>query len=172
MPVIEEEILTSSTFETDGISVVDTSDVKAEEQSGFFSVLENTITSRVNNGYNFQLESFFTDYKGLVESSNFVLHNWKNVENVPARLVSYSSCNVVLECLMDKEKRIYQERTFPASIFDEMELQEGKLFYLRLFERPSEMKLQVLDDPSLILEDDFPKSRLAEKYKSSRLFKR
>jgi len=105
-------------------------------------------------------------------SDRVVIQSWKNIENISARLLEYSDKQIVLECLIDKENGIYEERTFRPSLFDDYKLDIGKLFYLRFFERPHEIKMEVHDDPSLTSSDDFPKLEYVKTFKDSKLFRK
>ncbi len=113
-----------------------------------------------------------TSRERLSEYSDVVvIQGWKNVENISSRLIEHCDDNVVLECLIDREEGIYEEREFRSSLFTGYNLDIGNLFYLRIFERPNEIRIEIHDDPELTLKDDFPKLDFVEKYKSSRLFK-
>lgn len=105
-------------------------------------------------------------------SDAIFLERWKNVENISARLIEFYEDVVILECLIDRELGIYQEREFSASLFLEYELRIGDLFYLRVFERPSEMKLEIHNDPNLTFEKDFPKLDFKQLFNKSKLFKK
>ena len=106
-----------------------------------------------------------------IGTDRIVLKNWKNVSNISARLVEVLSDTIILECLIDKENKIYEEREFQSKLFEGYELKVGSLFLLRLFERQNEMKLQVYNDPELTLVDDFPKLEYYKSFKDSKLFK-
>lgn len=105
-------------------------------------------------------------------SDDVVIYNWKNIENISARLIDYSDIHVTLECLIDREYGIYEERDFRRSLFKDNDIVLGKLFYLRIFDRPNETKLEIHADPGLHLEKDFPKQIIAEKFKDSSFFKK
>jgi hypothetical protein len=100
-----------------------------------------------------------------------VLSGWKNIENIPSRLLENHEKSVILECLIDRENRTYEEREFKKSLFEGYDLQIGNLFYLRVFERPNELKIEVHDSPGLTSSDDFPKLDFESLIRSSRLFK-
>lgn len=104
-------------------------------------------------------------------SDRIVITSWKNVENISARLINSYDNSVILECLIDKETGTYEEREFRASLFDGYVLKQGNLFYLRVFERQNEIKLEIHDDPGLTRIEDFPKMDFVEKFSNSRLFK-
>jgi hypothetical protein len=101
-----------------------------------------------------------------------ILKGWKNVENISARLIDSFDNTVVLECLIDKENGIYEEREFNNSLFVDYKKEFGSLFLLRIFERQNEVKLQIHNDPGLTLAEDFPKTDFVKKYSNSFLFKK
>ena len=105
-------------------------------------------------------------------SDRVVIQGWKNIENISARLIEFSEDQIVLECLIDKENKTYEERVFRPSLFVNYKLDIGNLFYLRFFERPNEIKMEVHDDPSLTSKDDFPKLEFVKEFKNSKLFRK
>jgi len=105
-------------------------------------------------------------------SDTIVIRGWKNVENISARLIEHFDETVVLECLIDKEMGVYEEREFRISLFADYETKIGNLFLLRIFERQNEIRIEIHNDPELTLKDDFPKLSFVEKFKDSSLFKK
>jgi len=108
----------------------------------------------------------------LVGTDRILLRGWKNVENVSARLINSYNDIVVLECLIDKENGVYEEREFRKSIFEGYDIYIGSLYLLRIFERNNELRIEIHNDPELTLKDDFPKLNFTETFKDSRLFKK
>lgn len=104
-------------------------------------------------------------------SDRVIIHSWKNVENISARLVNSYDNSVILECLINKENGIYEEREFKASLFEDYEIKQGNLFYLRVFERKNEVRLEIHNDPGLTRIEDFPKMDFLGRYHKSRLYK-
>jgi hypothetical protein len=100
-----------------------------------------------------------------------IIPSWKNVENISARLINHYDETVVLECLIDKENNVYEEREFRASLFEDYNIKQGNLFFLRVFERKNEVRLEIHDDPGLTRIEDFPKMDFLVRYYKSRLFK-
>jgi len=98
------------------------------------------------------------------------IRSWNNTENISARLIEFSDIYVVLECLIDKEENHYEEREFKVSLFEGYNLEVGKLFYIRFFERQHEMRIEILDNPALVSKSDFPKIDFAAAFKQSKLF--
>jgi hypothetical protein len=110
--------------------------------------------------------------KNLIGSDAVFIINWKNVENIPARLIEKFDKIVVLECLIDKEEGIYEEREFKSSLFEGFDLTIGNLFYIRYFERPNEARIEILDNPKLTSAEDFPTINFDQLFKDSKLFKK
>jgi hypothetical protein len=108
----------------------------------------------------------------LLGSDHVIIRGWKNVENISARQINSYDDTVVLECLIDKELGIYEEREFRISLFDGYEIKFGNLFLLRIFERQNEIRIEIHNDPELTLKDDFPKLNFVERFGNSRLLKK
>ena len=97
-------------------------------------------------------------------SEGVVIHNWKNVQNISARLLASDDEKVLLECLVDRENKVYEEREFKLSLFKNMDLKIGKLFKLCFYERQHQQMIEVKDNPKLVSETDFPRTSFKEKY--------
>jgi hypothetical protein len=96
---------------------------------------------------------------------------WRNIENISSRVIEIYDSTVVLECLIDKEASIYEEREFLSTLFEGNELTIGSLFYLRFFKRKNEIKMEIHNDPEDVLSADFPKMDFSV-FKSSKLFQK
>jgi len=103
---------------------------------------------------------------------SIILKVWKNIENVSARLIEKYDDVVVLECLIDKEIGLYEEREFRLSLFVGYDLRVGNLFYLRFFDRENETRMEIHNDPKLVSQSDFPKKDFTRLFKESKLFKK
>lgn len=101
-----------------------------------------------------------------------ITKGWKNVENISSRLLDFDEDIVVLECLTDRENGIYEEREFKRSLFEEEQLKEGNLFYLRTWERPNEIRIEIHFDKKFERQYDFPKSNLNATFKNLSIFKK
>jgi hypothetical protein len=137
-------------------SIINTEEIKASKYSNVQKITEGNESKQKTT----------TAYR-----DNVILKPWKNTDNYSARLIDYSEDTVTIECLVDKENGVYEERCFRSNIFENYKLEIGKLFFLRFFERAGEVKMQIHDDPDLTLKEDFPRIKLSEKFKNSRLFK-
>lgn len=105
-------------------------------------------------------------------SDKVIISNWKNVENISSRIIEYYDNTVVLECLIDKENWIYEEREFRSSLFQGYDMKIGNLFLLRIYERQNEIKIEIHNDLGLTLIEDFPNTSFVENFQNSRLFKK
>ncbi|MBL7763395.1 MAG: hypothetical protein JNL23_08200 [Chitinophagaceae bacterium] len=97
---------------------------------------------------------------------------WKNTYNISARLIEHYDEVVMLECLIDKEEKVYETREYQSSLFLGYDLIIGSLFFLRYFERKNEVRLEVHNDPRLTSLDDFPKTDFKKLFNESKLFKK
>lgn len=107
-----------------------------------------------------------------IGSDAVIIRGWRNVGNISARLIEFYDTVVVLECLIDKELGIYEEREFRLSLFSEGDLKIGNLFYLRIFERKYESRIEIHSDPKLTFIEDFPKMDFKRFFEKSKLFKK
>lgn len=120
----------------------------------------------------------FADMLGSLKTPNTLgsdtvtLKGWKNIENISARLIECYDDVVVLECLIEKELGVYEEREFRISLFTGYELKIGNLFFLRFFDRDNETKIEIHNDPKLTSIKDFPKMDFNNLFKQSKLFKK
>lgn len=135
--------------------------------------LLNNLFSNESNLFKTELKEIERKEKEVAHfSDKVIISNWKIVENISARIIEYYDNTVVLECLIDKDNWIYEEREFQSSLFHGYEIKIGNLFLLRIFERQNEIKIQIHNDPGLTLLEDFPKISFVESFQNSRLFKK
>jgi hypothetical protein len=138
----------------------------------FIKTILNTISSNDPTSFHpeYSQKLFeFSEFKA-VGSDVTVISGWKNIENISAKLIECYDDIVVLECLIDKETHIYEEREFRLSLFEGYDLTIGNLFYLRFFDRQNETRMEIHDDPALTFAADFPKRDFSELFRNSKLF--
>jgi len=97
---------------------------------------------------------------------------WKNIENISTRIIEFYDNVVVLECLIDLEQGIYEEREFRASLFEGYDIKIGNHFLLRFFDRQNETRMEIHNDPNSISSKNFPKKDFKELFSNSKLFKK
>jgi hypothetical protein len=123
------------------------------------------------NDIDFFKETRIDPAKKVYTDIGVFYNRWKDVGGNSARVVEVYDEVVVLECLIDKEFSIYEEREFDKGLFAGFELFEGKPFFIRYFERPNEQRVQVIDDERLIAPDDFPPPAIKDIISKSRISK-
>jgi len=174
-----QDLLEESVKDSDPL--INLFETKDKFTSSHFSKKEHFLKSLLNLEYSsassykaFESNDYTKITKELSSLGTDVtfIRNWKNIENISARLIELYEDIVVLECLIDRDKGEYEEREFRASLFSEYDVTIGNLFYLRFFERPGECRMEIHDDPKLTYQNDFQKVDFKELYSSSKLFKK
>ena len=94
----------------------------------------------------------------------------KNVENIPAKLLSFYDDVVELDCMVGKD--IYEVRTIKKSLFSGFKIKAGNYFMLKLYEGKNEARIKICDGSKLELDKYFPKIDFVEKFKDLKLFKK
>ncbi len=116
-------------------------------------------------------EERISDKKVLHLSEGNYIVGWKLVETLSARVIDFYNEVVLLECLVDKENKEYEEREFKVMLFEGFALEIGKLFKLCYYERINQAMLEIKDNPNLVLESDFPENNFTKKY-GNKVFKK
>jgi hypothetical protein len=169
------EILEKSTME-DSINLIAVKEEKEPFNSPFFSEKKDNLKSFINFDSPNQFQFTTLDEKlgtsPTIGTGNAIISGWKNIENISARLIEFYDNVVVLECLIDREQGLYEEREFRSSVFSQHDLHIGNLFYLRIFERENESRIEIHSDPELNFIEDFPKINFNKLFKESNLFKK
>lgn len=98
-----------------------------------------------------------------------ILKNWKLINNIPSRAIEWDEekNEMVLECLVDREPNVYEERVFPFSLFKGFKLEEFQKFLVLIYEREAEMKIEIHSKAGLVKDSDFPKVDFVELFKNS-----
>ena len=75
-----------------------------------------------------------SDY--ILNSSGSIVQNWDRTHIYPSKLVEVFKETVLLECLMDSEKKIFKLRHFKRSVIEGMmKLEFGVIILIKTFER-------------------------------------
>ncbi|CAN5367143.1 hypothetical protein BH23BAC1_BH23BAC1_20480 [soil metagenome] len=75
-----------------------------------------------------------------------VLEEVWRIENIPAQLVEVTETHVILDCLVDTDRMIYQERKFPIDLLAEkIEFKSEGLILIRKFKRTGCIKFEFLN---------------------------
>lgn len=101
-----------------------------------------------------------------------IIEQWKNTQNLSARIIEVNEQNVLLECLIDKRIRQYQERRFNIDLFDGIaEIKQGKLIMLQVYQKPQHFMIKIVDGEGMIPKSDFQNNDVFEKVRKSSIFK-
>lgn len=91
---------------------------------------------------------------------------WSFSENIMSRILEVGYDYVILECMVDEEQRVIQNRRFERVLFENaVPLKQYQVVLLQIFKRPGEFKVKIsngeklLTNPDLFTEsfdEDFP----------------
>ena len=90
---------------------------------------------------------------GLTEGVNLL--SWKRVANISSKILYFDDKVVQIECLVDKENRIYEQRQFGSDFFEGLKLEIGYIFKLCFYKRNNQQMVEVMYDSNLVASDDF-----------------
>lgn len=98
---------------------------------------------------------------------NVQFQTWKMVANISSKVL-HSDDNVVgLECLLDKEEKVFEEREFSRKLFKGFSVEPGSLFKVCLYERQNEERIEIKSGANgLVQSDEFPKTDFYSKFKN------
>jgi len=137
-----------------------------------FGSNERKIPDQITIEENANEEKLFDEIASPILSEKVLLTGWKNIENISGRLIENCGDTVVLECIIDRENSIFEERIFRSSLFEGYSIELGNLFYLRFFDRQNETKMEVHEGKGIVSKEDFPKLDFKELFNNSKLFKK
>jgi hypothetical protein len=167
---------TSSSAVEDFIDIQERKNINPSQGENFLTNLlkiGNTESVLESKNLNFTiLNEKVKDPYSITLSEGVIFKGWKNVENISSRVLDYYEETIVLECLIDKEISYYEEWELPISSFKEFKLELGKVFKLCYYQRGSQTMMEVLEDPRLVMEDDFPKVDFVAKFRNSNILKK
>jgi hypothetical protein len=130
----------------------------------FYKTLKNSQNSAAFNDLEIISFSIKTKFEPNIFTPGIILKGWRLIEDVSAKLIEIYENTVVLECLIDKENHVYQEREFGNHLFEGYSLKVGQLFKISRYIRNNQEMIEVKDNPKLVLETDFPQIDFAKKF--------
>jgi hypothetical protein len=170
-----KEGLTHSDFSDDKITKIDTEAVSStSNKTDWAKISTNQLISSADS----DLEILIIDNENIFGKNDIFLNEgafltgWKNTENRSARCIEIYDSSVLVECLIDKENKKYAEIEYNKSLFSGMELFVGKLLKICFFERLNQVMMEVIDNPHLIDQSDFPHIDLSKQFGNLVLKKR
>lgn len=105
------------------------------------------------------LNSFFkkeVSSNGLFGLSEGVsLLSWQRVANISSKILYFDDDVVQIECLVDKENKLYEQKEFNRDFFVGLDLSIGYQFKLCFYKRNNQQMVEVMYDSQLVASDDF-----------------
>lgn len=81
---------------------------------------------------------------------------WRTITYVEARIVEIHEDRVCLECVLDRESEILEERVFDRPLFEgHIQLEVGKYIVITILQKPGEKRIKVNNDNGLVRKDIF-----------------
>lgn len=115
-----------------------------------------------NSDLGFGTSSELSNSPHLLTKFNFQegvhLNSWKLMANISSKVLAEDEEYVRLECLIDKEERLYEEREFSKTLFDGFNFKVGSLFKICIHKRQNQEMIEIKDGSKLVNQDDFPKA--------------
>jgi len=84
--------------------------------------LKNSTNIIFDNNYKTFINELFKT-KGFIAQEN-----WEKTINVNSKIIQSNSDYIICECLIDREKRIFEKRSFPKHLFEHIENIKKKPF--------------------------------------------
>ncbi|RWY53881.1 hypothetical protein [Mucilaginibacter gilvus] len=103
---------------------------------------------------------------------------WANIVNLQALVVSFNNDLVQCECLIDKEQKIFQTRSFPAVVFESIDhLKKGQPVLISIKSKSGSIRIDVVDGKNFVdlslfeMNDSWERLETAFKKASIKVFK-
>lgn len=152
----------------DEIASLDGYDTSKTEE--YQLMVDNSTGTSVVNTEALSLEEGkrISDFASLTEGVKLI-SNWKRYKRVPAKILEISDDFVLLECLINKDAGIYKEKRFSKELLDEVNIEQGRFLLFNYYKKGNELKIQILDNQSLVSDSEFPAVDFS-KYEKSNFF--
>lgn len=119
----------------------------------FYAQLKEHLTDspKLNRESLIQSSSDLIDLN-IVKSTEVILNEkWSNIINLQALIVSIDKDLIQCECLIDKENKLFETRTFPLIIFNTMKnLHIGQPILISIKSKPGSIRIDVNDGKSFV----------------------
>ena len=107
-----------------------------------------------------------------INSLGIIEESWNSILKIPGRIIEVTETTVVLECVIDLEKKTIQERTFKKDLFNgAVPLQEYQLVLIKIFQRTGKISYEFLNGNGLVKKSTFPDENFFEHLKGSAIDK-
>lgn len=114
-------------------------------------ITENKISESKRENFT---EDDLSDY--VITGDGLINENWKSTISIPSQVIEVNNDFVILECLIDYEKKELELRKFKRSLFEDKFLLKSKsIIVLKIFEKPGKLQIEFEDGRNLGLEKYF-----------------
>ena len=72
---------------------------------------------------------------------------WIKTDSIPAHYIGSTEDTVDIECCLDFENKIYEERIFPKSLFEGVNLKPDSYFILKIHNKTNKIRIKITEDP-------------------------
>jgi len=87
---------------------------------------------------------------------------WQRYKREPGVITHSDEDCIKIEFLVNKEEGEYVERIFEPSFFTQTSIKEGNYIIFNYYRKGDDHKIEISDNQSLILDDDFPNHNFDE----------
>lgn len=145
-----------------------------EDSVSFYTSAKETIISKskkiVSHSSITEEEKELSDIS--INRDGIVEEHWASIQKVPSRVIEVSEHFVILECLVDIQNRVYEERSFEKGMFENaIPLINEQLILIKISSRPLKKLIEFVDGTNLIPKSYFDYSNIFEDLKDKRIFK-
>jgi len=106
-----------------------------------------------------------------ITTEKMLFRNWINTSNISGKILEIEEKVVIVECLLDKEPKVYQKRAINRNLFVNIDpLEVGRLVWIRVFESPPESKIRIEDGENIVPPSDFSTEGIFDKIVKSKIF--
>jgi hypothetical protein len=78
-----------------------------------------------------------------IGSDGNLFEDWKSIETFPAKLIEVTKDSVLLECLVDSQKGVFEIRKFKRSLLEnKIPFKNNTIVEIRIFERPGKFVVE------------------------------
>ncbi|HVX28441.1 MAG TPA: hypothetical protein VHB70_18985 [Parafilimonas sp.] len=103
------------------------------------SLIDLSINKEVNEA----LSDFTITAQGIIQEK------WKTVETIASMLIEVNDESVVLQCLINEENNIFENRVFEKELVSHLNLSKKIPIMIKIYKRPGEIKFKFIDGKGL-----------------------
>ncbi len=119
-------------------------------KDGFNSPDVAMTSSNRNSNSSFEDSQLF--FKNLFKDKETILNeNWQKNETIQAKVINLNENEVFVDCLIDQENKIFQNRTFPISLFHNLtNLRVNKPVLIKTRLKPGAIRMDIYPGEGIV----------------------